>query len=55
MSKWKSPTDKETSLITSRGVDPKLAVVVNRVDEDSFVALVLKTGQELYIKHPPKK
>lgn len=55
MSKWKIPTDQETSLINTRGVDPNLAVVVNRVDEDSFVALVLKTGQELYIKHPPKK
>ena len=55
MSKWKTPTEMEQKMITARGVDPNLAVVVNRVDEDSFVALVLKTGQELYIKHPPKK
>lgn len=55
MPKWKVPTDKEMKMIIARGVDPNLAVVVNRVDEDTFVALVLKTGQELYIKHPPKK
>ena len=54
MPKWKVPTDKEMKMITDRGVDPNMAVVVNRVDEDSFVALVLKTGQELYIKNCPK-
>lgn len=54
MSKWKMPTDKEKEMIVAMGVDPQMTAVVNRIDEDSIVVLVLKTGQEIYIRNCPK-